>query len=308
MSLSTNSLIARTSLGALGIALFLAGNFLYAVNDVIGKWAMTSVSLGQLLVLRSVGSLLLLSVMIGRQPGGAARLVQVERIDLQLLRTILAVADTSLFFAAVAYLPLADVLTFYMAGPIYIAAMSHFFLGEKVGWRRWAAILIGFCGVVIALRPSSAAFSWPSLFALVGSISFASMLVLTRRLKGTADTTLVTWQILASLLLGVVLSISDWRPMSTTAVSSLLVMGLISVFAQLTITRALKLSPASVLAPLQYSILLWGILFGYIFFNDVPDKAILIGSAIIVSAGLFIFHRQSVVSDVPKETVAKNIP
>ncbi|MBN9072122.1 MAG: DMT family transporter [Rhizobiales bacterium] len=306
MSFTTSSLIAKTSLGALGIALFLCGNFLYAVNDVIGKWAVMSFSVGQLLVLRSVGSLAVLGYTLGKQ--GPARIFKLERIDLQLLRAVLAVLDTALFFAAVAYLPLADVLTFYMAGPIYIAAMSHFFLGEKVGWRRWLAILIGFCGVVIALRPSSAAFSLPSLFALVGSFGFAGMLVLSRRLKGTSDTALVTWQVIASLILGVVLSVTTWKSPSTGELSAMLLMGVISVFAQLMITRALKLAPASVLAPLQYSILLWGILFGYIFFNDVPDTAILIGSAIIVTAGLFIFHRQKVVSDVPRETVPQNLP
>lgn len=306
MSPSTIRVISGTSLGALGVVLFLGGNFLYAVNDVIGKWLVMTFSVGQLLLLRSAGSLLFLSVMVGRQ--GAAQLFRLERVDLQILRVLLAVADTALFFAAVAYLPLADVLTFYMAGPIYIAAMSHFLLGEKVGWRRWAAVLAGFCGVVIALRPSSAAFSAPSLFALVGGISFAGMLVLSRRLKGTSDTTLVTWQVVATLVLGAVLSVNAWRAPSPLEWSAMLLMGFISCVAQIVVTRALKLAPASLLAPLQYTILLWGILFGYIFFGDVPDSAILIGSAIIVTAGLFIFHRQKVVSDVPKETVAQNLP
>jgi S-adenosylmethionine uptake transporter len=300
------ALFSGTNLVALGVLLFLGGNFLYAINDSLGKWLVTTFSVGQMLILRSVGSFVVLGFLLSRQ--GTGMLFRLERVDLQILRVVLAIVDTGLFFAAVAYLPLADVLTFYMAGPIYIAALSHFFLGEKVGWRRWLAILVGFCGVVIALRPSSAAFSLPSLFALVGSISFALMLVLSRRLRGTSDTALVTWQVAGSFVVGLALGLPTWQPMSGIELSSMLLLGIISCFAQLLVTRSLKLAPASVLAPLQYSILLWGIFFGYIFFDDVPDAAIVVGSGIIVVAGLFIFHRQNVVAEVPKETIPKDVP
>ena len=131
--------------------------------------------------------------------------------DLQILRVVATTLDTALFYAAVVYLPLADVMSFYMAGPIYVAALSHLLLGEKVGWRRWMAILVGFCGVLIMLKPSSAAFSLSSLFALVGSISFAFAIILNRRLRGTSDTTLVTWQTIGTLLVGGVLTIGDWQ-------------------------------------------------------------------------------------------------
>ena len=128
--------------------------------------------------------------------------MRIERPELQLLRVIAATLDTALFYASVVYLPLADVMSFYMAGPIYVAALSHLLLGEKVGWRRWLAILVGFCGVLIMLNPSAMALSLPSLFALVGSISFAFTIVLGRRLRGTSDTALVTWQTIGSLVLG----------------------------------------------------------------------------------------------------------
>jgi S-adenosylmethionine uptake transporter len=305
MTFSPTSPAVR-NLALLGVLLFLGGNFMYAVNDALGKWLVTTFSVGQLLVLRSVGSFLVLGFILSKQ--GVGILFHLERVDLQILRVVLAIADTALFFAAVAYLPLADVLTFYMAGPIYVAALSHLFLGEKVGWRRWMAILVGFCGVIIALRPSSAAFSLPSLFALVGSVCFACMLVLSRRLRGTSDTALVTWQVAASLVFGLVIGLPAWKPMSGIELSAMLLLGVISCFAQLMVTRSLKLAPASVLAPMQYSILIWGIVFGYIFFNDVPDRAIIIGSGIIVLAGLFIFHRQKTVSEVPKETVPTVLP
>ncbi|CDZ47138.1 Hypothetical protein NGAL_HAMBI1189_17620 [Neorhizobium galegae bv. officinalis] len=158
---------------------------------------MASFSVGQVLLIRSVGAFFVLGPMLARQPISA--LYKIEKPPLHVLRIVLATADTGLFYAAVAYLPLADVMTFYMAGPIYVAALSHFLLGERIGWRRWLAVLIGFIGVVIALRPSSEMLSLPSIFGLIGSLSFALTLVLNRTLRSTPDATLVTWQTLACL-------------------------------------------------------------------------------------------------------------
>lgn len=296
----------RTNLVALGVLLFLAGTFCYAVGDAAGKWLVTIYPVAEVLMLRSFGALLILGPMLLRQ-GGAA-LFRLERPFLQLLRAALATAETFLFFVAVAYLPLADVITFYMAGPIYVAALSHVMLGEKVGWRRWIAILVGFCGVVIALRPSSAALSLPSFYALAGSLAFALMLVLSRVLRGTGDAVLVAWQTVAMLVTAGILTLAAWQTPSPGEISAMLLLGIIACFAQLLVTRSLKLAPASLLAPLQYTLLLWGVLFGYVFFGDVPDAAILAGSAIIVLAGLFIFHRQKVVSEVPKADVPTALP
>jgi S-adenosylmethionine uptake transporter len=195
-------------------------------------------------------------------------------------------------------------MTFYMAGPIYVAALSHFFLGETIGWRRWLAVLIGFVGVVIALKPSTAMLSWPSIFGLVGSLAFSLTLVLNRRLRGTSDATLVTWQTVAALITGIVLSIGDWRAVTLLDFAAMLALGVVAGSAHLMITRALKLAPASLLAPLQYSLLIWAIALGYLFFNDVPDAQILVGSGVIVIAGLFIFHRKNLTSKISPEAIA----
>lgn len=289
-----------------GILLMLAGDFLFALNDAMGKWLVASFSVGQVVLIRSVGAFFVLGPMIANQ--GAGKLFRMERLELQVLRVVATTLDTALFYAAVVYLPLADVMSFYMAGPIYVAALSHFLLGEKVGWRRWAAILVGFCGVLIILKPSSAAFSQSSLFALVGSIAFAFAIILNRRLRGTSDTTLVTWQTIGTLLVGGVMAIGAWRTPSALDFGAMLLLGIVSCSAHLMITRALKLAPASTLAPLHYTLLLWAVVFGLVFFGDVPGPRILIGSAIVVFAGLFIFHRQKVVETVvPPENVPKGV-
>jgi S-adenosylmethionine uptake transporter len=303
--MTLSELRAPKNLVVAGVLLMLGGDFLFALNDAMGKWLVASFSVGQVVLIRSIGAFIILGPMIASQ--GTAKLFRMERLDLQILRVVVTTLDTALFYAAVVYLPLADVMSFYMAGPIYVAALSHFLLGEKVGWRRWAAILIGFCGVIIMLRPSSAALSLSSIFALVGSLSFALAIILSRQLRGTSDTSLVTWQTLGSLVVGGALTLGSWQTPSALDFSAMMLLGIISCGAHLMITRALKLAPASTLAPLHYTLLLWAVVFGLVFFNDVPSSRILVGSAIIVLAGLFIFHRQKVVDEVPPENVPKGV-
>ncbi|MDP9839028.1 S-adenosylmethionine uptake transporter [Neorhizobium huautlense] len=280
-----------------GISLMLIGILMFALNDAMGKWLVASFSVGQVLLIRSFGAFVVLGPMLAKRPLKA--LYVVEKPSLQLIRVVMATADTGLFYAAVIYLPLADVMTFYMAGPIYVAAISHFLLGERIGWRRWMAVAIGFIGVLVALRPSEAMLSWPSIFGLVGSLSFALSMVLGRVLRTTSDTTLVTWQTIGCLVTGAVLSVGAWNTFDLQQLLAMLLLGIVSCSAHLMITRSLKLAPASVLAPLQYTLLLWAIAFGWAFFGDFPDNQTLIGAAIIVLSGLFIFHRAKVKDEEP---------
>jgi len=295
---------ANGNLVLAGMLLMLIGDFMFSLNDAMGKWLVASFSVGQILVIRSFGSFIVLAPMIARQ--GSDALFRLEQPPLQLLRVAMTTLDVGLFYAAVAYLPLADVMTFYMAGPIYVAAISHFFLDEKIGWRRWLAVFAGFLGVLIALRPSAAMFSWPSLFGLGGSLAFAMTLVLGRRLRQTSDATLVAWQTVGALAAGLALSIGNWRAASALDFGAMLALGVVAGSAHLMITRSLKLAPASLLAPLQYSLLLWAIILGFVFFGDIPDAQIIIGSVVIVLAGLFIFHRKNLVDTIPKDAIARD--
>ncbi|MDQ2634260.1 MAG: DMT family transporter [Pseudomonadota bacterium] len=290
----------------LGVLLMLGGDFMFSLNDAMGKWLVATLSVGQVLLVRSVGAFVILGPMIARQ--GARRLFDVERPWLQVARAVLTACETALFYAAVYYLPLADVFSFYMAGPIYVAALSHLMLGEKVGWRRWFAILIGFVGVLIMLKPSGDV-SLASIYAVAGSVLFGVTIIFGRMLRGTSDTTLVTWQTICSLILGagMVFMLGDWRTPTNLEWTGLLLLGIVSCLAHLMIVRALKFAPAATLAPLHYTMLLWGVIFGWVFFGDVPGIRIFVGSAVIVLAGLFIFHRQKVVSTVPPENVPKGV-
>src|SRR3974390_1039053 len=134
-----------------GIGLMLLGVFMFSFGDALGKFLVSTYAVGQLLAFRACAALMLLSPLIWRHRGEFAR---IERPRLQLLRVVLSTIEVAAFFLATVYLPLADVTTYYLACPIFVTALSAILLREHVGWRRWMAILVGFCGVLIALRPS----------------------------------------------------------------------------------------------------------------------------------------------------------
>ena len=138
--------------------------------------------------------------------GQRAEFFRLERPWLQLLRVTLSTLEIAAFFLATVYLPLADVVTYYLAAPIFVTALSGLVLGEQIGWRRWSAILIGFCGVLIALRPSAQTVSWPAMIALGGSLAFAVLMLITRLLRATPDIVLASSQFGGTFLFGVVMA------------------------------------------------------------------------------------------------------
>ena len=163
---------ATTRSATAGILLMLGGIFLFSVNDALGKWLVATYTVWQVLLIRSAAALLVLAPFIWRE--GIAPFRQAPKPALQIVRVIFSTLEVAGFYWAVAYLSLADVMTFYLAAPIYVTAVSALFLREQVGWRRWSAVLIGFIGVIIALRPTSASWSAPALIALAGSFSSRS--------------------------------------------------------------------------------------------------------------------------------------
>jgi drug/metabolite transporter (DMT)-like permease len=291
--MSINSIVNSKSTAAAGVALMLLGCFVFSLNDTLGKWLVATYSVGQLLLIRSVAAMAVLAPFLMR--GGVVReFREAPRPGLQVLRIVLSSCEVGLFYWAVAYLPLADVVTFYLAGPIFVTGLSALFLKEQVGWRRWSAVLIGFAGVVIAMRPSAASFTWPALIALTGCLFFSFLMIVTRTVRGTSDLVLVTGQMLGTLTLGVFLAPIGWVTPDARGFSLLALLGIVAMFAHILVNRSLKLAPASVVVPYQYTFILWAIVFGYFVFGDVPDAPLLIGAAIIVAAGIFIFRREQV--------------
>ena len=285
-----------------GIALMLLSIFMFSFGDAMGKFLVGTYSVGQLLFLRACAALLLLSPLIWRQRHD---FLHPERPWLQLFRVVLSTLEVAAFFLATVYLPLADVITYYLAGPIFVTAMSAIFLREKVGWRRWTAILIGFCGVLIALRPSAQTVSLPALIARGGSLSFATLMLITRSLRKTPDIVMASSQFVGTFSLGAVLSAFNWVPPTPGSLVIFAAAGAISVTALFCVNRSLKLAPASVVVPYQYSMIVWAVIFGYVVFNDVPSTATLLGAAIIIGAGFYIYLRER---DLGRESEQVNPP
>lgn len=281
-----------------GIGLMLVGVLMFSFGDAIGKFIVATYSVGQLLMLRACASLALLSPLIWRH---RADFLQLERPWLQLLRVILSTLEVAAFFWAAAYLPLADVITYYLACPIFVTALSAIVLRERVGWRRWSAILAGFGGVLVALQPSAQTVTWPAMIALGGSLSFAVLMLITRQVRATSDVVLATSQFCGTLGFGAVLAPFHWVPPTWGSLALFAAAGWVSVCALLCVNRSLKLAPASSVVPYQYSMIIWAVMFGYVVFGDVPSLATLIGAAIIIAAGLYIFLREQALGRVEAE-------
>ena len=290
------NLLAKISVGAdqrsarlAGIGLMVLSVFMFSFGDALGKFIVATYSVGQLLLLRGAAALIVLSPSIWRRRQEFWRL---QRPWLQLLRVILSTLEVAAFFLATVYLPLADVITYYLAAPIFVTALSAIVLREQVGWRRWSAVLIGFCGVLIALRPSAQTFSWPAMIALAGSMTFAVLMLITRSLRATPDIVLASTQFMGTFAFGAVLAPFGWIAPAAGSLVFFVAAGCISVCALLCVNRSLKLAPASVVVPYQYSMIIWAVMFGYAAFGDTPSVATIAGAAIIIGAGFYIFLRE----------------
>ncbi len=282
------------------IALITLAFFLFGLTSAIAKIVLPTYSVGQMMLIRSVVALILLSPFIWRE-GASSAFRTMPRPGLQLARVTISVVEVAMFFWAVSYLQIADTVAIYLSGPLFVTLWSTLFLGERVGWRRWTAIVAGFAGVLIALRPSAATISAPALIAVVGTMLYAVGVLLTRTLRGTADIVLSANQMLAAALLGAVWCAlpGGWTNPSMHDLGILVFIGVPTAIGYVCINRALKLAPASVVAPYQYTLIIWAALFGYLFFGDVPQITTAIGAAIIIGAGLYITFRERALGKQP---------
>ena len=273
----------------LGIGLMLLGVGVFSVGDMVGKMMVAALPVGQFLMLRAGASLLLLSPFAWRERAAFAR---TPRPWLHVLRVVLSSSEVAAFFFAVIYLPLADIITYYLASPIFVTVIAAIVLKEPVDLRRWAAVGLGFVGVLLALKPGAGTVSSSALIALAGSFAFAILMVVTRALRGTPQIVLGASQISGTFCFGLALTPFGWAPLSAQDVALIVFGGCITVVALFSVNRALKLAPASVVVPYQYSMIIWAIILGYIGFGDIPAWHTLGGAAIIIASGLYIFMRE----------------
>ncbi len=230
-------------------------------------------------------------------------LLSAKRPWLNLLRGVLHAAASLAFFAAVKYMPLADVFAIYFVEPFLLTMMSALFLGEKVGWMRWSAIAVGFGGAMIVIQPSFEVFGWTSLLPVACAFLFTLYLFLNRAM-GDADSPLVMQTMAgiagtvfmgAALLIGhglgdvnFEMSLPGWGH----GLVLLVLLGSISGYMHLLVVKAFRLAPVSLLAPFQYFEIISATVLGYVLFSDFPTASKWLGIVIIVASGLFIIWRE----------------
>lgn len=270
-----------------GILLYSIGIFCFAVSDALGKWLVADYSVAQLMTLRGLGAVAVLGPALGATQ---SRFIGPRPWGLHLARVACSAIDTYCFYFASRSLPLADELTLYLAAPLIMVALSSLMLGERVGLGRWAAVLAGFAGVLIALHPSGAALSPAALVALFGALMFALSLTITRRLRATPWLELVTYQVVGTGLVGAALAPLGWIAPTMADLGLMALVGIVSMGCFMCITKALSIAPASVLAPLQYLSVVWAALMGWLVWGDVPSQALVMGCLVIIASGLVVLR------------------
>ena len=276
----------RGNTNLVGIALMSAAVLAFSLNDVLGKWLVATYSVAQVLVLRSIAALAILAPFIWRE--GVVHLLQPRRPGLQVARVAFGTIEVACFYWAVSMMPLADTMAFWMATPIFVAVASAVLLKEKLEKARFAAVVVGFIGVILALGAGLDSGWLPTLVAICGVCVYSGYLLSTRALRGTSATVLATYQMGGALLFGLVMLPFAWIPPTWLDVALLMGLGLVGVAAHTAVTKSLAIAPAPVVVPWQYAMILWGILFGWLFFDEVPEPIMLAGVAIIVGAGLWL--------------------
>jgi len=219
-----------------------------------------------------------------------------RRWGLHLLRGVLGMVMIGCFVFALRDLPLSTAYSIYFVAPLIIAALSVPLLGERVGPRRWVAIGIGLLGVVVVLRPGVDGFiSIPGLMVLVAATAYA-MAAITVSLLTRTDTSqsMVVWFLVIMALGAGALAWSDWVPMRLADAPLVAGMGLAGALGQIALTRAFQLGEASMIAPLEYTGLVWVIGWDLLFWQQLPDAWTWGGAAIIVASGLYLLHRERV--------------
>lgn len=286
-----------------GMALMAFAMTILPGMDAIAKYMATyeGMSPGQVTFYRFffqlVCTLPLLLTVMGRNAFRA------KRPWMNLLRGVLHGAASLLFFVAVKYMPLADVFAIYFVEPFMLTAMSAFFLGERVGWRRWLAIAVGFGGALIVIQPSFAIFGVTALLPVACAFLFSLYLFLNRAI-GEGDTPL-TMQTISGfggmMFMAAALAVGNLGGMENFALSLpqtplslvlLLILGSLSGYAHLLVVRAFRMAPLSLLAPFQYFEIISATMLGYALFGDFPNLWKWVGIAIIVASGLFIIWRE----------------
>ncbi|MDP2120624.1 MAG: DMT family transporter [Hoeflea sp.] len=280
--------------GALFMSLSMAG---FTFNDTLLKLLTDDLSIAQLMFLRGVVASILIYLLARHR--GALRPLRYLRDPWVALRVMGELLGTLTFLAGLARIPLANASAILQALPLAVTMGAALFLAEPVGWRRWAAILIGFSGILIIVRPGIEGFS-PYALMIVGTVIFATVRDIATRKVDPAIPSLFlsTVTAIAVTLAGLVLILpmGGWKPVSGSQFALISVAACLLLVGYQFIIMSMREGEISFVAPFRYTSLLWALLMGMVVFGEFPDAYMITGSAIIIGSGLYTLYRERITS------------
>lgn len=275
-----------------GIGLVLLAALFFSSSDVVSKYLAADLPALQITWIRYATFAVIMLAIIS-QSGGIH--LRTKRPALHILRGCGLVCSSIVFVTGLRYLPVADATATSFVTPLFVTALSIPLLGERVGWRRWAATLVGLAGVLIVVRPGGQSFQLASLLPVISALSWAFGLIITRLMSGTENPiSTMTYSALVGLAVVSLFAPFYWQPLTMEQLVLCLVVGLVSTTGHWFMILAFRHADASVLAPFTYSQLFWASLFGFFLFNVLPDGWTIVGSVIIACSGLYIAHRERI--------------
>lgn len=276
---------------ASGVLMMCVGVACLSVNDAIAKALTERYSPIQILFLRNLIAFPF-AVLIAYRMGGAGAL-RSYRPAAHLLRGVLWIVATLMFFTSIMHLGLAEATALIFVAPLFITALSALFLKEDVGWRRWTAVIVGFVGVLVVVRPGTATFQLVSLLPVATALVYAALMLGAR----WVDPRESVWTLLLYLtgtagLLSAFVAPFYWVPVRTGDLWLFVGIAIFGTAGMTMMTQAFRLAPAVVVAPLDYTALLWATVLGWLIWHEIPDALTFVGAAIIVASGVFTVWRE----------------
>jgi drug/metabolite transporter (DMT)-like permease len=288
---SDGTISARESRPLPGIACMLGGVALLTLSDAAAKWFTADYPVGEVVSIRALFILFFIALLAAAR--NRLSELRIRSYRKHLLRGGFACASTLFFVMGLSLLPLADAIAVTFAGPLFITALAPLVLLERVGWRRWLAVLAGFAGVLLMVRPSGDYARWAVLLPLSAALAGSLRDLVTRRISVSENSTAILFSTnVIVLLAGLVLFPAGWQ---VPNVADFLLMGLAGGLmgaAHYLHIEAFRLAEAAVIAPFKYTNMLWGVLFGFVIWGHLPDRWVVGGSLLVIASGLYIFYRE----------------
>jgi drug/metabolite transporter (DMT)-like permease len=275
-----------------GIALMVLAVGLYSIMDALVKWLGPSYPTMELVFFRSLFAFIPIAYVLWRS--GSCAGLRTRRPLGHAARALAGLVSLSLFFYAYTRMPLANVIAISFAAPLLVTALSVPLLGERVGWRRWTAVLAGFIGVLVMVKPDSGAFDEVAILALSATVFYALVIVSIRKLSRTETSLAIVfyYAMTSTLVSGAVLPFV-WVTPDGEGWVLLILVGVIGGIAQFAMTNAFRLADASIVAPFDYLHIIWAALLGFFIWGEVPGNSIWIGAAIVIASGVYILFREA---------------